>query len=291
MSEPFSYQEINSISQFSLKEPEFLMATDDVWLAYYSFLPSQPSAIVIVYHGGGAYTNLPYQNVGKRLAESYGIGAYMVDIRGHGNSGGPRGDAPSIEQVFSDITRMINHVHAKHPQSKIYLVGHSSGAGFILNYQAKHLSELVEGYVCLAPYLGPNSGAIQEHKDPQMSFVKKVRTWVYIVAGISGGRWCAHIPAVYFNYSPEILADPGMVPYYTFTMSSVTTPYETKKVFESLNKPTKLYIGDADEQFIPEKVVEYAKYNPDFVTAEIVPQSKHLSILLEAPKLIAQAIK
>jgi acylglycerol lipase len=291
MAEPFSYQEINSIPQFALQEPQFINATDGIQLAYYDFLPDNaPSDIVIFYHGGGAYSNAPYQYMGKQLAESHDIGTYMVDIRGHGKSGGARGDAPSVDQVFADITTLIDFVHQKHPDAKIYLAGHSSGAGLILNYGSQQFTTDIEGYICLAPYLGPNSGTLKEHKDSELNFVKKVRVWVYIVAGISGGRLCAHIPAVYFNYSPEILADPGMVPYYTYTMSSATTPYDTAEVFKKLHTPTKLYIGDKDEQFIPEKIVEYAKYKPDLVTAQIVPDVKHLSILLSGPELIAKAI-
>ena len=73
-------------------------------------------------------------------------------------------------------------------------------------------------------------------------------------------------------------------------MSSATTPYNTAEVFKKLHTPTKLYIGDKDEQFIAEKIVEYAKYKPDLVTVEIVPHVKHLSTLLSGPDLIVKAI-
>jgi acylglycerol lipase len=294
MVEPFSYKELQAIPAFPLKQQEFLSGTDKVQLAYYVFLPKQePKTIVIMYHGGGAYINAPYQFIGKQLATDYSIGAYMLDIRGHGNSEGARGDAPSIDQVFSDITMTINFVHQCHPQAKIYLAGHSSGAGLILNYGAHTPLSQVAGYICLSPYLGPNSGTLKDHIDPKTSFVKSVRAWVYIIGGISGGWLCAHTPAVYFNHSSEILtANPLMVPYYTYTMSCATTPYNTKSIFEKLTKPATLYIGNQDEQFIPEKVVEYTKCNSkNLVTARIVSRAKHLSILLQAPALIAQAIQ
>ncbi len=293
MVEPFSYEEIHEIPAFSLKQPLFLQASDGSQLAYYPFLPSnEPKNVVIFYHGGGAYTNAPYQLIGKQLAEQYNLGAYMFDIRGHGKSAGARGDAPTIEQVFTDITTAVDFVHQQHPHANIYLSGHSSGAGLVLNYGANNPSPLVTGYICLAPYLGPNSGANKEHTSPETSFVKKVRTWVYILGGISGGRLCAHTPAVYFNYSPEILADPLMVGYYTFTMSCATSPYDTNAVFAKLDKPVIMFIGDQDEQFVAEKVMAYADANPkNLVTGQIVPGAKHLSILLQSSDLIAQAIK
>ncbi|HEV2601787.1 MAG TPA: alpha/beta fold hydrolase [Candidatus Babeliales bacterium] len=293
--EPFSYKEIQSIPEFPLQRPEFLSATDGIQLAYYAFLPKQePSNVVIFYHGGGGYTNAAYQWVGMQLAMSDNIGAYMVDIRGHGHSRGPRGDAPTVEQLFYDIDTIIDFAHQKHPQAKIYLAGHSAGAGLILNYGAHVPSSYVAGYICLAPYLGPNSGTLKDHVDPRTSFVKNVRVWVYILGGMSGGRICAHTPAVYFNYSPDILADPFMVPYYTYTMSSATTPYDTNSVFARLNKPIALYIGDQDEQMNAEKIVDYkekAVLVKKQSIAQIIPHAAHLSILLSAAELICKTIK
>lgn len=54
-------------------------------------------------------------------------------------------------------------------------------------------------------------------------------------------------------------------------------------------KPLWVFIGDKDEQFLPDKVVELSKKATP--NAQIVPGAQHLSILKIAPALIAEAIR
>jgi len=297
MSQPFSFEEIKNINNYTIKKPEIIKTHDGINLAYYTFLPECPKAIIIFYHGGGMYINKTYQWVAKELQEKYNIGSFMMDIRGHGNSQGKRGDAPKTESVFCDIDTIIDYVKTKFPDKPIYLCGHSSGAGLLLNYNSWKLryglNKSIKGYIFLAPFLGPNSGANKEHKNPKESFIKKARIWVYIINHISKGLLFNHTPAIFFNYPDELLkSDPLILKYYTTAMSKATSPYNPKLAFENINIPFAIYIGQKDEQFIPEKVIEYKNYatKSNINIAKIIPDLKHLSILIEAPKLINEAI-
>ena len=74
-------------------------------------------------------------------------------------------------------------------------------------------------------------------------------------------------------------------------MACATTPYEIDTLLRCITKPTGIFIGENDEQFIPEKVVLYGeKLATNQVTTEIVKNANHLSILLEAPNLVANCI-
>lgn len=293
MSEPFSFAEIQQIPTFQLKNPSFVQAADGCQLAYYSFVPNNPKAVVIFYHGAGLYGNAIHQWIAKELQEKYTIATYVIDIRGHGNSGGLRGDAPNIQTVWNDVSIMINLVRGKHARIPLYLAGHSSGAGLLLNYAAwpAHLS--VDGLILLAPYLGPKSGCLKEHADPEKRFAKKIRTWAYVIAGITNGRIAAHVPAVYFNYPGLVLKDNKILKYYTVTMSSATTPYQTKEIFQSVRTPTSMFIASDDEQFIAQEIMKYADYIPAGVYryTEIINNTKHLTLLLQAPELINQMVE
>jgi acylglycerol lipase len=296
MSYPFSLTEVQDLSINHIALPEFLGASDGIKLAYYAFLPKQePDSIVIFYHGGGLYSNKTYQWVGITLQEKYGIGCYMVDIRGHGYSEGTRGDAPSIEQVWDDIDTIVKYVQKRHPQKSLYLAGHSSGAGLILNYSLFNKQAPIAGYILVAPYLGPYAKTARKHDDISKSFIKKVRTWVYVGAALTKHRFFTHVPALFFNYSSDLLKqDPLVVPYYTYSMSCATSPMDSRHIFTQLNKPFALYIGEEDEQFIPQAVVAYKNYALQVETqsyAHIIPRVKHISLLLHAPDLIAQATK
>ncbi len=289
--EPFSFKELSEIPEFVMKKPSFSQATDGIPLAYYSFLPKNPSSLIIFYHGAGLYSNKSYQSIGMRLEKDFNIGSYFIDIRGHGCSGGARGDAPTVEQVLQDVTTVIQAVREKYPTTSIYLVGHSSGAGLLLNYSGyeKRRDDLYTGYVLLSPYLGPNVGV---ERVGAHSFVKSVRVWIYILNQLFKVPLFQHIPAVFFDYPESVRkSDPRIVTSYSYTMSLVTTPYKPAMLFEQLDKPAFMCIGDQDEQFDAEKVTAFASCNKKgMVRAEIVPHGKHLSILIQAPELISHAV-
>lgn len=289
--EPFSLEEINAIPDFTLTKPQFLTASDGVDLAYYPFADSSNKNIVVLYAGAGLYGNKTYQWIAKTLHEKYDIGCYIFDIRGHGHSQGTRGDAPSIAQVLNDVSTALKHVKTQHSSAKIYLTGHSSGAGLIINYNASPSRLPVDGYIFIAPYLGPNSKALKEHKDNNQSFVKALRVWVYILGAIFSNSACTHWNAVFFNYSKQLLdQDPLIVPEYTYVMSMATTPYEVIDLMAKIHTPTAVFIGRDDEQFIPEQVINLSRLIQAPVQTKMVNNAKHLSILLEVPELIASEL-
>jgi len=291
--DPFSFKEIDSIEGFELTKPQFLKTSDETELAYYPFLNSSSNKeIVILYPGAGLYGNKTYQWVAKTLRDTYGIGCYLFDIRGHGNSQGPRGDAPSIERVWLDVKQAIDLVKKENPEAKIYLAGHSSGAGLIINYAANAQESIEEGYIFLAPYLGPKSDTAKLDMPSNKSFIKNVRVWVYIVGSIFPKSFVTHCTALYFNYPDAVLkSDPLILSSYTYVMSCATTPYELDPLLKKIDKPVGIFIGSNDEQFIPEKVIAYKKLINAPVHTEIVEDAAHLSILIQAPKLIADYIK
>jgi acylglycerol lipase len=294
---PFSYDEYNKLR--STKRPyHHLLAThDDVKLAYYPFVaeenPNGP--VVVIYHGGGAYSTSAYQWVAEKLQQS-GISSYCFDIRGHGSSYGPRGDAASVNAVYEDLRKIILWIRFCHPQSDIYLVGHSSGAGLLINYHNTRKDYDVAGYILLAPFLGPKSNTNRYGPGDPRSFVKKARPWVFALNAFMPVSWFSHINAVFFNYSEQLLKnDPSIVPQYSYVMSSATTPYEIDGMMSQWGlMPIWAYIGDQDEQFFPERVTKLCQKAVDLAVSpsesRVIPGAGHLSILKNAPELIAQAI-
>lgn len=288
---PFSYEIYNTLRPETEISPKSVSALDQTKLAYYAFSATQNKerAAAILYHGGGAYSTPAYQWVAQQLAQQ-GISTYCFDIRGHGNSAGRRGDAPSVNLVLDDIGIAINVVKKQHPTVPVYLIGHSSGAGLLINYHHQRTDPRIAGYIMLAPYLGPQADATRYTNKPQ-SFVKSVRVWVFILNALLPVNWFNHFDAVYFNYPDHVLqADPKYVTTYSYVMSSATTPYEIKDMLAAWDsKPLWVFIGDKDEQFLPDQVVTLCKKATP--NAHIIPDAQHLSILEKAPQLIADAIK
>jgi acylglycerol lipase len=77
----------------------------------------------------------------------------LFDVRGHGNSGGIRGDTPSVAHVMNDIESVIKYCKKKYKNYKMILRGHSSGAETCINYSDSKCIQPDE-YLFIAPYLG-----------------------------------------------------------------------------------------------------------------------------------------
>jgi acylglycerol lipase len=279
----FSLTELREAGTAGLAEVESLTADDGVPLRYRRYVPATPRAALIFYHGGGAHSGAGYQWLGTGLRSRYGVAVYMPDIRGHGASGGPRGDAPTPDQVWADISTLIRHVRAETPAVPIFLGGHSSGAGLTLNYASRPEHEPVGGYVFLSPQLGPQSGT--DRPSLQAPFVR-VDGESFAAYAVSAGTAHGHDYAVRFNYPEDVLAaDPGLVAAITVTMSVSLTPVAPREQLASLDAPLGLWIGSEDELFEPDAVLAYAALAKPVRAgseARVIPGAKHLSVLVEA---------
>jgi acylglycerol lipase len=283
----FSFQELREAGKVDLARLESLTASDGVTLAYRRYAPTDPRAALLFYHGGGAHSGAGYQFLGRGLPAQFDIVVYMPDIRGHGASGGPRGDAPSPQQVWADITTFIKHIRAEYPQLPLFLGGHSSGAALALNYASRAGHEPVAGYVFLSPQLGSRA---QIDRPSLAAPFATVDGSAFSANARSGGATHGHDYAVRFNYPIEALtADPGLVAAITVNMSNALMPAAPDRQFAALDRPFGLWIGAEDELFLPDKVLAFANLAAS-VRAESeasnIPDAKHLSIMVRAHETI-----
>jgi acylglycerol lipase len=294
----FSFDEIRGAPGESLGTPDFFESTDGVRLAFYSLHPEKaPIASLVFLHGGGAYSDTGYRSLALGLAKGYGVSVYLLDLRGHGYSDGARGDAPSVKQVWRDIKAFVGYVKERE-RVPLFLGGHSSGGGLIVNYASWYSDPNIEGFVFISPELGYKSGTDRPSDSSSSSGGKfaEVSIFPFVVRSMSFGLLGGHSPAVFFNYPDAVRKNkPLLLEYITVDMSLAMTPGNPQRQFKSLDKPFFLFIGENDEVLDPTKVAEYAELPNegirDISTREIVAGEKHLSILLVADRLIGERIK
>ena len=283
----FSIQELREAAPVSLPDAETLAASDGVVLAYRRYAAASPRAALLFFHGGGAHSGAGYQWLGRGLQSQSDVAVYMPDLRGHGASGGPRGDAPSPAQMWADVDRFIGLVRLELPQVPVFLGGHSSGAGLALNYAGRPGREAVSGYVFLSPQLGPDS---RTWRPAASAPFVRVDAASFAAYGESGGAEHGHDYAVRFNYPEDLLAaDPGLVSAITVTTSVALTPAAPGPQFASLDRPFGLWIGSEDELFVPDAVLSYAdlaKGAHEQSEAAVIPGARHLSVLIGAHETI-----
>ena len=316
--DPFSFTELlaSKDDDQAKQDPVKVLSSDGVELAVFVYKPpatvvqnykanatANANTALVFYHGGGAHAGAGYQNIARGLAEKFGIVVYLPDLRGHGSSGGARGDAPSKEQVWRDVDTVLEFVAAKHDASnrRIFLGGHSSGGGLVVNYataaqegiaalapSAASILRNIEGYVLVSPELGYSSGTAR----PNRTDFATVNLLTFIANGIFGVL--GHSKAVKFNYPSELLeADKGMVGFNTINMANAITPETAAEQMQAMGKnhidndvprkPIGLWVGSSDELFDAEKVVGLVpkkNHDKDNIIGEILPGKNHLGILV-----------
>jgi len=289
---PLSVHDLDSLPSFDLKSPQFLKASDSAALAYYDYTTDQDTDILIFYAGPGLYGNKLYQSFAKELQEQYHIGCYIFDIRGHGHSQGPRGDTRSTKQVFVDVKDAIAFAKQHHPSAAIYLAGHSTGAGLLVNFAANMAQDDVDGFILLTPYLGATTKSLKEHKQSADGFIAKTNASTYSVGALFPTGFPSHHTAVYFDYSPELLEnDPLIVPSYTLAMSLATTPTDPKKILHKIQKPTLIVMGKNDDAFLTKKKKTFNQMIPAPVETQKIEDTSFISVLRSAPELIADYLE
>lgn len=315
MPEPFSFQELSAPTEDDDSgEPvptstTTVKASDGVDLAVHVYEPPNSNSstktkttALVLYHGGGAHALAGYPHIGKGLARKHGITVYLPDLRGHGTSGGPRGDAPSPQQVWRDIDSVLAMVDSTHQHSKIFLGGHSSGGGLVVNYATAHKKDgdtdskvldpvELDGYVLVAPELGYLSKTAR----PGRTDFASVRIWPFIVNAIFG--WLANYKAVRFHYPAKLLEDdPGMVGFNTVGMANAITPESPREQLSTMTAtkgaiPVALWVGADDELFTAEKVAAFVDTTTNHNNvAEVLPEKNHLGILVDIHEPIGQWI-
>jgi acylglycerol lipase len=260
---PFSSEEISSAEKGFTPSLQFLEASDNIKLAYREYIPKQITAVLLFYHG---------------LSNRFNIAVFTPDIRGHGDSGGERGDAPSTQQVFDDVGLFIQHIRMKYPGKALFLGGHSSGAGLTLNYSNSMKREKVQGYLFLSPQLGFRSRTERRNNPNPFATVKNNLFMENAMHGTHGNS-----KAVFFNYSEKTLKkDPKLITAITVNMANALTPTAPAMQIQTLDLPLAVWIGEEDELLDAVKVTSFVKKNNPAAYTKIIEKEKHLSILLTA---------
>jgi len=117
------------------------MQNEDVTYYIQGWEPEgKPKAIVCLIHGLGDHTGR-FERVGKAL-NGAGYALFGFDMRGHGQTGGPRGHVPSLDIIMQDIHLFVDLQKQNHPNLPVFLYGHSLGGMLTLTYAIQFGEEL-----------------------------------------------------------------------------------------------------------------------------------------------------
>lgn len=132
--------------KFTLKE------TDKGIIRGYHWPLPDPGRVACIVHGIGEYGGRY-----DRVAECFrnrGTAVLSMDLRGHGDSIGPKGHCAPRAEVLEDISDLLLYARKQYPGKDITLYGHSMGGNLVLDYRCRGaFNDLPVKYLITAPWV------------------------------------------------------------------------------------------------------------------------------------------
>ena len=175
-------------------------------LFYQSWAPSiNPRAVLVVVHGlaehSGRYLN---------LVNEFVPAGYLVcgmDNRGHGHSEGRRSFINRFGDYVSDLDSYIDIVRSEHPNTSLFMIGHSLGGTIATAYAELYQAKL-RGLVLSAPALKAGSSITKRDK-----LLARIASRLLPTAGVSSldAKSISKDPAVVEAYLNDPLVYSGKI--------------------------------------------------------------------------------
>lgn len=203
--------------------------------------PAKKDIAVLIFHGFTAYSG-PYEMAGIPFSQG-GYTTFGLDYRGHGLSGGNRGDSPGKDRWIGDLGDAVKHVRSL-GFSRVIVLGHSLGVAAAI-CAADTVPLDIAGLVLL-------SGAYEGRKGltKSMSTFEKFRL-------VSCAIFRPSYRAAEY-YRDGMVVSPDTLFNFRYTPRFLTM-LDVKKLRlpPSLDVPVLVGVGDKDELFEVDKVREF----------------------------------
>lgn len=206
-----------------------------------TLVPAKKDIAVLLFHGITAHSGA-YEMAGKPISAG-GYTVFGLDYRGHGLSGGNRGDNPGKDRWYADLAESVKYVKSL-GFSKVVVMGHSLGVASAI-CAANAVPNEIAGLILL-------SGAYEGRKgvgQAEPSMFQKARILASSIVRPS-------YPAIeYYREGMTVTKDSLFNFRYTLRFVSMLNVKELR-LPKDLNIPVLVGMGDKDELFTLEKAKE-----------------------------------
>lgn len=236
-----------------------------------------PTTVLLV-HGVGA-DGSELEPAARRLRDGGGARVVVLDLRGHGRSGGPRWNVAYAGQYEDDLADTLAALRREQPQGRLVLAAHSMGGGIALSYALKPATP-VDGYLLAAPLLGPTAptarqGGSGAGAGAGFARFRTPRLFGVLMFDLVGVHAFDRLPILELNI-------PGRPAYGFAALQSMqpNAPNDYRAALKAIRQPLLLVAGSRDEAF------NAAAY-PGVIAAAghgealIVPGATHNSVLTD----------
>jgi acylglycerol lipase len=211
-----------------------------------SIVPAKRDIAVLIFHGFTAYSG-PYSMAGVPISRG-GYTVFGLDYRGHGLSGGNRGDSPGKDRWIGDLADAVKYVKGL-GFSRVVVLGHSLGVA-----AAVCAADTVPGDIAGLVLL---SGAYEGRKgvSKPLSFLEQARLVSCAVLRPS------YRAAEYYREGMTV-SDDTLWNYRYTPRFLMMLDVKKLRLPSDLNIPVLVGVGDKDELFEVGKVKEFYNLVP-----------------------------
>jgi len=228
--------------QFTMRDGEMLFARQ---------YPADADRTILLLHGVTADSSAFNPGVAM-LQEASGAELIALDLRGHGQSGGERGDIDYIGQYQDDVADVLAALRAERPHNRILLAGHSMGGGIALQYGMLEDAPVVDGYLMFAPHLGSDAPTMPQ-PDPKTAELAAAYSQLHVprligLIMLNSVRITAleHLDTLFFNLTDEVTHT------YSFAATANSSPQDYAAGLAAVDAPLLVVVGENDEAFVAE---------------------------------------
>jgi pimeloyl-ACP methyl ester carboxylesterase len=217
-----------------------------------------------------------------------GIGAYAVDVRGHGGSG-RHGDIDYIGQLEDDLADVIEALKRLHANARIAVVGHSLGGGLALRFAGSNYGKMVDRYVVAAPFIH-HAVSVTRKDAGGWAAPYLPRIIGLTILEKMGIRSFQHLTCISFAL-PDLGA--GLVSKYSFRLLSNFRPHlNWKGDIRKIGRPVSVIVGAEDEMFVAEEYAPLLEPLNAQIHTKVLPGLGHFGIYVDtaATEAIGNAI-
>lgn len=273
----YDESDLARVDYSGLPAPRMLAARDGTPLAVRVYGAAGDIMVVAIHgsSGNGRY----YHPMAQYLSQRGQATVYAVDLRGHGESGGRRGDVDYIGQLEDDLADVVTAVRRERPAARIVVLGHSAGGGLAVRYAGGGHGPGVDGCVLLAPYLGADAPTTKPDAGgwarPDVQKIVELSTKA--ARGDTSGQ-----DAIVLRFNqPAASASPLQVLAYSFRMMASFTPRrDLARELAAIRRPLLVLAGDRDESF-----------NAELYESTISPHAKATFVILPDVSHLGLAVK
>lgn len=249
----------------------------DGQLLSYAHYPAESSVKLILLHGSG-YHGSYLAPLARYLSGKDTADVYIMNIRGHHQSGRSRGDINYIGQLEDDIADFVSNLRETDPQARFVLGGHSSGGAMAIRFAASSYGAMATNFLALAPILG--------HRAP--TALQASGGWAHIslprIIGLSmlntvGIHWLDHLETIRFNLPKDFRNGTETLGYSWRLMTNFNLHDDFKADLAALPQTSLTLVGNDDEamnvEAFPILFKEIGK------TVDVVDGADHFSLILD----------